>query len=153
MSSSMFAGPVADDEVMDGSQPRAGGPSRRRTFAPAERGGNKNLLQLMKGCKQQSTHKTHVRLTGHRLRPGEGLARSHRGRQRTPCPRPRADPGPQRIRSRHRPRTEAQPARPDRALPHVPLGVLLRLVPVEQRATGQDPQPTEPWNDSSYDAA
>ena len=86
MSSSMLSSPVVDDGVMSGSQPRAGGPSRRRTFAPAERGGNKNLLQLMKGCKPQSTHKTHVRLTGHRLRPGEGLARSHRGRQANPVP-------------------------------------------------------------------
>jgi transposase len=37
MSNSMLAGPVVDDGVMDGSQPRAGGPSRRRTFTPAEK--------------------------------------------------------------------------------------------------------------------
>jgi len=37
MTSSMLSRPVVDDGLMDGSQPRAGGPSRRRTFAPAEK--------------------------------------------------------------------------------------------------------------------
>lgn len=37
MSSSMLSPPVVDDGLMSGSQPRAGGPSRRRTFAPAEK--------------------------------------------------------------------------------------------------------------------
>jgi hypothetical protein len=37
MSSSMLSHPVVDDGLMSGSQPRAGGPSRRRTFAPAEK--------------------------------------------------------------------------------------------------------------------
>lgn len=37
MSSSMLSRPVVDDGLMSGSQPRAGGPSRRRTFAPAEK--------------------------------------------------------------------------------------------------------------------
>jgi len=37
MSSSVVSGPVVDDGVMSGSQPRAGGPSRRRSFAPAEK--------------------------------------------------------------------------------------------------------------------
>ena len=37
MSSSMLSRSVADDGLMSGSQPRAGGPSRRRSFAPAEK--------------------------------------------------------------------------------------------------------------------
>ncbi len=37
MSSSVLSVPVVDDGLMSGSQPRAGGPSRRRTFAPAEK--------------------------------------------------------------------------------------------------------------------
>jgi len=37
MSSSVLSGPVVDDGLMSGSQPRAGGPSRRRTFAPSEK--------------------------------------------------------------------------------------------------------------------
>ena len=37
MSSSVLSPPVVDDGLMSGSQPRAGGPSRRRTFAPAEK--------------------------------------------------------------------------------------------------------------------
>jgi transposase len=37
MSSSVLSAPVVDDGVMSGSQPRAGGPSRRRTFAPGEK--------------------------------------------------------------------------------------------------------------------
>jgi hypothetical protein len=37
LSDSMLARPVIDDGGMSGSQPRAGGPSRRRTFAPAEK--------------------------------------------------------------------------------------------------------------------
>lgn len=37
MSSSMLSAPVVDDGLMSGSQPRAGGPSRRRTFAPGEK--------------------------------------------------------------------------------------------------------------------
>jgi transposase len=37
MSSSILSPPVVDDGLMSGSQPRAGGPSRRRTFAPAEK--------------------------------------------------------------------------------------------------------------------
>jgi transposase len=37
MSSSMLSHPVVDDGLMSGSQPRAGGPSRRRTFAPSEK--------------------------------------------------------------------------------------------------------------------
>jgi transposase len=37
MSSSMLSRPVVDDGLMSGSQPRAGGPSRRRSFAPAEK--------------------------------------------------------------------------------------------------------------------
>jgi len=37
MSSSMLSLPVVDDGGMSGSQPRAGGPSRRRTFAPSEK--------------------------------------------------------------------------------------------------------------------
>jgi transposase len=37
MSSSVFSPPVVDDGGMSGSQPRAGGPSRRRTFVPAEK--------------------------------------------------------------------------------------------------------------------
>jgi transposase len=37
MSSSLLAQPFVDDGGMSGSQPRAGGPSRRRTFAPAEK--------------------------------------------------------------------------------------------------------------------
>ena len=37
MSSSMLSPSVVDDGLMSGSQPRAGGPSRRRAFAPAEK--------------------------------------------------------------------------------------------------------------------
>lgn len=37
MPSSMLSRPVVDDGLMSSSQPRAGGPSRRRTFAPAEK--------------------------------------------------------------------------------------------------------------------
>jgi hypothetical protein len=37
MSSSMLSAPIVDDGLMSGSQPRAGGPSRRRTFAPSEK--------------------------------------------------------------------------------------------------------------------
>ena len=37
MPSSMLSQPVVDDGLMSGSRPRAGGPSRRRTFAPAEK--------------------------------------------------------------------------------------------------------------------
>ena len=37
MSSSVLSAPVVDDGLMSGSQPRAGGPSRRRSFAPAEK--------------------------------------------------------------------------------------------------------------------
>jgi len=37
MSSSLLSDPVVDDGLMSGSQPRAGGPSRRRAFAPAEK--------------------------------------------------------------------------------------------------------------------
>lgn len=37
MSSSVLSRPVVDDGGMSGSQPRAGGPSRRRTFAPGEK--------------------------------------------------------------------------------------------------------------------
>jgi transposase len=37
MSSSVLSRPVVDDGGMSGSQPRAGGPSRRRSFAPAEK--------------------------------------------------------------------------------------------------------------------
>jgi transposase len=37
MSSSMLSPSVVDDGLMSGSQPRAGGPSRRRTFAPNEK--------------------------------------------------------------------------------------------------------------------
>jgi transposase len=37
MSSSVLSRSVVDDGLMSGSQPRAGGPSRRRTFAPAEK--------------------------------------------------------------------------------------------------------------------
>lgn len=37
MSSSVLPLPVVDDGSMSDSQPRAGGPSRRRTFAPAEK--------------------------------------------------------------------------------------------------------------------
>jgi transposase len=37
MSSSMLSPSVVDDGLMSGSQPRAGGPSRRRSFAPAEK--------------------------------------------------------------------------------------------------------------------
>jgi len=37
MSSSMLSRPVVDDGAMSGSRPRAGGPSRRRTFAPGEK--------------------------------------------------------------------------------------------------------------------
>jgi transposase len=37
MSSSLPSPTVVDDEAMSGSHPRAGGPSRRRTFTPAEK--------------------------------------------------------------------------------------------------------------------
>jgi transposase len=37
MSSSIVSLPVVDDGLLSGSQPRAGGPWRRRTFAPAEK--------------------------------------------------------------------------------------------------------------------
>ena len=37
MSSSLLSAPVVDDGLMSGSQPRAGGPSRRRTIAPGEK--------------------------------------------------------------------------------------------------------------------
>ncbi len=37
MSSSMLSRPVADDGLMSDSQPRAGGPSRRRTFTPGDK--------------------------------------------------------------------------------------------------------------------
>ena len=37
MSSSIVFPPVVDDGLMSGFQPRAGGPSRRRSFAPAEK--------------------------------------------------------------------------------------------------------------------
>ena len=37
MSSSVLSPAVVDDGLMSGSQPRAGGPSRRRTFAPGEK--------------------------------------------------------------------------------------------------------------------
>ncbi len=37
VSSSVVSAPVVDDGLMSGSQPRAGGPSRRRTFTPAEK--------------------------------------------------------------------------------------------------------------------
>ena len=37
MSSSLLSPALVDDEAMSGSHPRAGGPSRRRTFTPAEK--------------------------------------------------------------------------------------------------------------------
>jgi transposase len=48
VSSSMLSPPVVDDGGMSGSQPRAGGPSRRRTFAPAEK--SRHLVAYDEAC-------------------------------------------------------------------------------------------------------